>query len=274
MQGPFTLHPNAKINIGLNILRKRKDGFHDISSIFFPVPLQDHLTFHPAENFQFKETGLGSGAGGEENLCVKAYQLLARDFTLPPVALELEKQIPAGAGLGGGSSDAAFTLKGFSSGAMLGLTKEALEGYAARLGSDCPFFIRNKPMVASGRGEVLTPVDIDLANWWLVLVVPELHISTAEAYAGVEPGKPGFDLQHLPELPVEHWREVLHNDFEKHLFQKHPELAQIKDELYSRGATYAQMSGSGSTIFGLFREKPGLPQEWQQQMRLLWMKEL
>lgn len=269
--------PNPKLNLGLAVLHKREDGYHDLESLFIPWHgLHDVLEIVPAAETSIRLYGLDLGEGGEggDNLCVRAWALLHEAFGIPPVAIYLWKGIPAGAGLGGGSADAAFTLRMLSEMFGLGLSDELLASLAARLGSDCAFFVYNRPMVASGRGEVLVPYEIDVAKFRIEVVTPPVHVSTREAYAGVTPRYPvgaGYDgasapaspscpalTGHLPSLrealsrPVDEWREVLVNDFEPSVFAAHPELARIKADLYARGARYASLSGSGSAIFGLF----------------------
>ena len=254
--------PNCKINIGLNILRKRNDGFHDIETVFYPVQLCDILEIveRPANNNLpvFHNTGLIIDSPVEKNLCVKAYRLLQADFNLPVVVMHLHKIIPFGAGLGGGSSDAAYVITSLNKIFSLGLSAEKMCDYAAKIGSDCAFFINSMPSVAEGRGEILEKIDLNLSGFQILLIKPEIHISTAEAYSGVIPEIPKSKLKDVIKLPIEHWKDFVFNDFEKNLFIKHPRLAQIKNKLYEIGAVYAAMSGSGSTIYGLFRDKTDL----------------
>ena len=262
--------PNPKLNLGLHILRKRDDGYHDLESLFIPWHgLHDVLEIVPAAAPEMHLYGLSLGEGGDggDNLCMRAWQLLHECFGIPPVAIHLWKGIPAGAGLGGGSADAAFTLRMLSEMFGLGLSDETLASLAARLGSDCAFFIYNRPMVASGRGEVLVPYEVDVTNFRIEVVTPPVHVSTREAYAGVTPregsvpagasrtGSPirsDLSLREALSRPVDEWRDVLVNDFEHSVFAAHPELARIKADLYARGARYASLSGSGSAIFALF----------------------
>ena len=247
--------PNPKLNLGLHILRKRPDGYHDLESLFIPWHgLHDVLEIIPAAAPEMHLYGLSLGEGGDggDNLCMRAWQLLHECYGIPPVAIHLWKGIPAGAGLGGGSADAAFTLRMLSEMFGLGLSDELLASLAARLGSDCAFFVYNRPMVASGRGEILVPYEIDVTKFRIEVVTPPVHVSTREAYAGVTPREPAISLREALSRPLDEWREVLVNDFEPSVFAAHPELARIKADLYARGARYASLSGSGSAIFGLF----------------------
>ena len=200
-------------------------------------------------------TGADFGGNTKENLVFKAYKLLQKDFQLPPITIHLHKIIPSGAGLGGGSADAAFMLNSLNSYFDLYLDEELMEDYAAQLGSDCPFFIKNEPQIATGRGEILTPIDIDLKGWYLTLVKPEFSVPTAKAYAGVQPQQPEHSLVEIIRQPVNSWKEILKNDFEESVFAQYPEIRRIKEQLYELGAAYASMSGSGSSVFAL-SEKP------------------
>ncbi len=250
--------PNPKLNLGLHILRKRPDGYHDLESLFIPWHgLHDVLEIVPAAEPEMHLYGIELEGSAEDNLCMRAWQLLHECYGIPPVAIHLWKGIPAGAGLGGGSADAAFTLRMLSEMFGLGLSDEMLASLAARLGSDCAFFVYNRPMVASGRGEVLVPYEIDVTKFRIEVTNPGIHVSTREAYAGVLPresfsSQAGLSLREALSRPVDEWREVLVNDFEPSVFAAHPELTRIKADLYARGARYASMSGSGSAIFGLF----------------------
>jgi len=250
--------PNAKINLGLHILSRRTDGFHNIESVLFPISLSDALEVleAPDRKFSFTSSGLQIPSDGKPNLCERAFWLLHNEFRIPEVTLHLHKVIPAGSGLGGGSADAAFTLKMLNQAFSLKLDHSGLETMAAKLGSDCPFFIRNEPMLASGRGEILKPVSLSLKGLHLLLIRPQVHISTAQAYTGVVPQGPRKALHEIVAQPIESWKEELKNDFEKSLFLKYPLLGKIKIKLYENGALYAAMSGSGSTLFGLFESKP------------------
>lgn len=248
--------PNAKINIGLNIVGKRPDGFHDIVSCFYPVGWADALEVLRANTLSFTLSGLPIPGDENANLCLRAYKLLATDFDLPPVSIHLLKAVPIGAGLGGGSADAAFTIKALNQLFSLDLSTEKQQNYARSLGSDCAFFIENKPMYCFGKGDQFEEIALRLTGKWIMLVNPGLHISTAEAYAGVKPQTPVEDLRQLLQRPIEHWRDFVKNDFEKNLFKKHSILPQIKEKLYELGAQYASMSGSGSTVYGIFDHEP------------------
>jgi 4-diphosphocytidyl-2-C-methyl-D-erythritol kinase len=257
------LFPNCKINLGLNIIRKRDDGFHDLETVFYPLPLNDALEavslgIDAGEpRIHFTSSGLEIKAQPEANLCVKAYHLLKKDFPdLPSVHLHLHKAIPIGAGLGGGSADGAFTLLLLNKLFQLNLTIEQLSGYAVQLGSDCPFFLHNKPCYATGRGELLQEIQLDLSAYKFVIVNPGIHISTAEAFSGMIPGTPQLPVMDTLRQPVTKWRGSLVNDFEISVAKRYPEIAAIKEQLYANGALYASMTGSGSTVYGLFeREK-------------------
>jgi len=247
--------PNCKINIGLNILGKRTDGYHNLETIFYPLPLYDVLeviqhsnTGQPCELFF---TGIAIEGNPEDNLCAKAYHLLKKDHPqLPPVKIYLHKTIPAGAGLGGGSADGAFMLGLLNDKFQLHLSQEKLLSYALKLGSDCPFFIVNKPCFAEQRGEVLEPVTLDLRGYKLLLVNPGIHVSTGWAFSQVNYSS--NDLKNTINEPVEHWRQLITNNFEEPVFKKFPKAAAIKNQLYTYGACYASMSGSGSTVYGIF----------------------
>ena len=245
--------PNAKINLGLQVTEKLPNGYHAINTCFYPVPWCDLLEIVPAQKTTFDTSGIKIPGNPKENLCVKAYQLLKKDFQLPEVSIYLHKLIPMGAGLGGGSADAAFMLKLISEEFKLFLDDPVLEMYAAQLGSDCPFFIQNNPSFATGTGTDLSPISLNLKGCHLLLVYPNLHISTQEAYAGILPSPAKVDLKKLVvSKDFSNWKEALTNDFETSVFPKYPLLESIKDQLYKMGALYASMSGSGATMFGLF----------------------
>lgn len=247
------VYPNAKINLGLNVVAKRPDGYHDIETAFYPIPLQDALEVADAPTFRFRMAGTPLDCPAGDNLVIKVLQMVEQDFKLPELDIFLYKHIPSGAGLGGGSSDAAFMLMLLNERFGLGLTKEEMKARLATLGADCPFFVENRPMLATGIGDVMTPIDLSLAGWTLVLVKPDIAVSTAEAYAGVKPQKPATPIAEILKLPVEQWQGRLCNDFEESVFARHPEIAATRDLLLDLGATYAAMSGSGSTVFGLFK---------------------
>ncbi|PRD56381.1 4-(cytidine 5'-diphospho)-2-C-methyl-D-erythritol kinase [Sphingobacterium gobiense] len=245
---------NAKINIGLNIVGKRADGYHFLESVFYPFPLYDIIEItssEPATKTTLEITGLALPVE-DNNLCLRAYHLLAEKFKIPPVHIHLHKQIPYGAGLGGGSSDGAFVLKMLNEKFDIGLSTLQLENEAAKLGADCPFFIQNKPCYAEGIGTDLSPVPIDLSDRFLVLVKPSVNISTAEAYQQVVPHPAKDDLKEVLHLPVQDWKFYVKNDFEEGVFDKYPLIREIKLALYAQGAMYASMSGSGSAVYGIF----------------------
>lgn len=253
----------AKINIGLHITERRPDGFHNLQSVMYPVDLCDILEIRPSETgnqgLYFSRSGIPSGEKPGDNLCEKAYEIMAREVRLPPVEIHLHKQIPVGAGLGGGSSNAAATLKGLNQLSDHPLSQEELHKLALSIGSDCPFFLHHGAMMMEGRGEILTPVSVNLDRLYLVLLFPKLHISTAEAYAEVIPELPGVHLGQTVSKPVVEWRGKVVNDFEKGIFRRYPELEILKMELMDAGAMYASLSGSGSSLFGIFTGSPDLP---------------
>lgn len=250
--------PNCKINLGLHVVHKRSDGYHDLQTVFYPLPLRDVLEVIKESATGNRQSainisGLSVQGNIEDNLCIKAYRLLQKDFPqLPPVQFYLHKAIPMGAGLGGGSADGAFTLLLLNEKFQLELTTEKLLEYAGQLGSDCPFFIINKPCLATGRGELLQPLSLDLSAYSFVLVHPGIHISTNWAFAQLTPAVPAQSIKEIIQLPIQQWKERLVNDFEKPVFVHYPELAGIKQQLYDAGAIYAAMSGSGSSFFGIF----------------------
>ncbi len=256
----MVIYPNAKINIGLNIIAKRPDGFHEIESLMYPIPLRDEISVAKAEaggeKFSFAQTGIRIDGDVKDNLVYKAYALLDKDFSLPPVRVEMQKIIPFGGGLGGGSADCSFTLLALSQLCDLGLSESALEVYAGRLGSDCPFFVQNKPAIARGRGELLHPFPINLQGKFIVLVVPPVHVSTPVAYSRVKPQKPSFHLEEQLAKPMETWKETLKNDFEASVYAYYPQIADVKERLYQAGAVYASLSGSGASTYGLFDAPP------------------
>lgn len=250
--------PNCKINLGLYILQKRTDGFHDLETIFYPVPLQDALEIiqnpspHSGE-IEFSTSGLQIDTS--ENICVKAYQILKKEFPhLPSIKMHLHKTIPLGAGLGGGSSDGAFTLILLNRKFNLELSEQQLIDYALQLGSDCPFFIKNKPCYAIGRGEILEAIDLNFNNYKIVLVNPKIHINTGWAFSKIKPNNSRTSLKEIIQQPIMQWKDVLKNDFEEIVFDEYPEIKNIKEKLYQQGAVYSSMSGSGSTVYGLFEK--------------------
>lgn len=250
--------PACKINIGLQLTERRPDGFHNLLSAFYPVGWSDALELIAAPTFGFSSSGLpipGMDTSAN-NLCVRAYDLLRADHDLPPVQMHLHKLVPIGAGLGGGSADAAATLNLLDTVFALNLTIEQREAYARQLGSDCAFFVQHRPQYCVEKGDVFEEINLDLTGYFILLVYPNLAISTAEAYAGVTPRIPNLPLRTLLEAPIETWRGRVHNDFEDSLFPKYPVLAGIKQQLYELGAVYASMSGSGSTVYGIFSAPP------------------
>jgi 4-diphosphocytidyl-2-C-methyl-D-erythritol kinase len=250
--------PNSKINLGLNIVGKRPDGFHNIETIFYPAPFCDALEIIPAADgfFHCQTTGLTIPGRTEDNLCVKAFCLLQPEFRLPGVRMHLHKVIPMGSGLGGGSSDGAFTLKMLNELFDLGLNDERLMNYARLLGSDCAFFIENQPRFAFEKGERFKPVTVDLSGLFLAIIVPDVQVVTADAYRMVIPELPRLSLAEVIHLPAEDWKDNVVNDFEKTVFERHPVIRRIKEKMYDAGAVYASMSGSGSAVFGLFENSP------------------
>ncbi len=255
------LFPNAKINIGLNIINKRTDGFHNLETVMVPVKLTDILTLHKWKGSietktRFTATGIVVGGNPENNLVIKAYHLMDKHFHLPAIDIHLHKSIPFGAGMGGGSADGAFMLKGLNQMFQLSLNDEQLEEFAAQLGSDCPFFIKNIPALATGRGELLKPIPMALSGYWLAIVIPAVEVSTKEAYAGVTPRVPDYKLEKVINDSVLTWRNIIVNDFELSVFEQKPEISMVKEMLYKLGALYASMSGSGAASYGIFQAKP------------------
>lgn len=248
--------PNAKINLGLHVTERRPDGYHNLETYFYPIRLADALEILPSDEFRFQSSGIRMEGGAEKNLVVKAYRLLQNDFHLPMVKIYLHKVIPIAAGLGGGSSDAAFTLVMLNTIFNIGLSQQQLEKYAGLLGADCPFFIGNIPSLATGKGDQLEPLKMDLSGFQPVIVKPPVSVNTAAAYQGITPKYPDIPLRDIMNQSVENWKDSLHNDFENSVFEQFPQIAAIKQTLYECGATYASMSGSGSAVFGLFRQLP------------------
>jgi 4-diphosphocytidyl-2-C-methyl-D-erythritol kinase len=253
--------PNCKINLGLHVIEKRADGFHNIETVFYPVRWEDMLEVLPDDP---KKSGVSFFSGGikipgeaKDNLCVKAYELISKDYPMPAVKVFLQKIIPIGAGLGGGSSDAAFFIKALNEIFELNLAWGELHHYAKQLGADCSFFITNRPVLAEGKGDQLESINISLAGKNILIVYPGIQVNTGDAYAGISPRKPEIPLEEIIlKNPAESWKNVLVNDFEKTVFQKFPAIKTLKEKMYSCGAVYAAMSGSGSAVFGIFDEKP------------------
>lgn len=267
--------PNAKINLGLYITGKRDDGFHNLESIFLPITWTDVLEIIPSEKFQFEQTGISIPDDGKPNLCEQAYLLLKNDFDLPPVHIHLHKIIPIGAGLGGGSADASFTLKTLNQLFDLKLTSDNLENYARQLGSDCAFFIENEIKYCYEKGDQFQEFDkVDfLKNKFWVVIYPNIHIATKMAYQGIQNYSQEDSLLSIFEKPIEDWTNILKNDFERNLLKEFPILKSIKTQLYELGAIYASMTGSGSTIFGIFEEEIDLKNDFQSDF-VLWQGKL
>jgi 4-diphosphocytidyl-2-C-methyl-D-erythritol kinase len=260
--------PNAKINLGLNVIEKRNDGFHNIESVFYPVQWCDVLEIvedrsqksevgnrKSDDEIIFSATGLSIDGEVKNNLCVKAIQLLKKDFQIPDIKMHLHKIIPMGAGLGGGSSDAAFTLKLLTEYFHWNLSSGDLKNYAKQIGSDCSFFIDNVPAFASGRGEILEKIDLDLKEYFILIVKPDVHVSTAEAYNMVKPAMPQKSIKEIIRLPFAEWKTFLKNDFEEYVFENFAIIGEIKRNMYQQGALYSSMSGSGSAVYGIFEKK-------------------
>lgn len=255
----MTTYPNCKINLGLHVVGRRADGYHNLETIFLPVlDLCDELEIVENDTLQMVQEGIVLDNAPEDNLCTRAWRLLHDEFNIPPVSIRLKKNIPFGAGLGGGSSDAAFTLKMLNDMFSLGLNDNALEQRAARLGADCAFFIRNKAAYATGIGDVLEPLELDMTAYRIVIEIPEgEHVSTKEAYGGLKRdlfGEPRPDLREAVRRPIGEWRQLIVNDFETSVFPTHPAIAALKEDMYVRGALYASMTGSGAAVFGIFEK--------------------
>lgn len=255
--------PNGKINLGLNITEKRPDGYHNLETVFYPIPIEDaleiNLLHEGSRKYCLHQAGIEIAGEAENNLVVKAYKLLDELFDLPPVDIHLFKHIPSGAGLGGGSADAAFMLKLLNEKFNLALSIESMEDYASRLGADCAFFIRNAPTYAEGIGNVFSPVSLSLKGYQLWLVKPDIFVSTRDAFSQIKPHRPERPLKETIQLPVEEWRNCMVNDFEESVFPQFPAIREIKEEMYRQGAVYASMSGSGSSVYGIFKPNAPLP---------------
>ena len=259
--------PPCKINLGLNVTSKRQDGFHEITTCFYPVPWTDVLEIVPSRSFSFATSGVDIPGASADNLCVRAYTLLKKDFNLKPVSIYLLKIVPIGAGLGGGSADGAFTLKILNELFELGLSLPQLSQYAAQLGSDCAFFTDARPKLGKGRGEVLSPLSLSLAGRYIAIVKPQVHVSTAEAFAAITPRNPDTNLKEVLEnYPIDRWKDLVKNDFEHELFRRFPIIEAIKQKLYACGAVFASMSGSGSAVFGIFDHEIDLKKEFPDQV--------
>lgn len=256
----MTSFPIAKINLGLNVVERRPDGYHNLETVFYPVYISDALEVTPMDpqfpspyDCDLKVTNINIEGDEQRNLVVRAYQLLKQDFPqLPRIHAHLYKAIPTQAGMGGGSSDCAYMIRLLNEQFQLGLTQQQMISYAARLGADCAFFILSRPAYAEGIGEQLIPIDLDLSNYWIAVVRPDIPVSTKEAFSLIRPHRPQKNCREVVMQPVETWRDSLVNDFEQSVFALHPEIGNIKEQLYQLGAVYAAMSGSGSAVFGLF----------------------
>ena len=251
--------PNCKINLGLNIIAKRTDGYHDLETVFYPLQLKDAVEIIQSEITNLSISGLPVDGNATDNLCIKAYHLLKNDFPdLPPVNIHLHKIIPLGAGLGGGSSDGAFMLKLINDKFNLQLSSDELLTYAKQLGSDCPFFILNKSSYATGRGENLEEINLNLTGYKIIIIYPEIQINTGWAFSNIKPVIPAKSIKEIIKQSVSTWKEELKNDFETPVFSKYPEIKKIKDNLYNAGALYSSMSGSGSSVFGIFNSSSSI----------------
>ncbi len=266
--------PNAKINIGLSITEKRQDGYHNLETLFYPTKLCDILEIledkDNQEQFSWSSSGIELDSTPKNNLCIKALNLLKKDFKIPPVKIHLHKVIPFGAGLGGGSADAAFTLTTLNKMFKLNLSKIQLMEYAVQIGADCPFFILNEPCIATGIGEILSPFPINLKDKFLLLIKPDIAISTPEAYKGISPKIQKKPLAQKLNTPITDWKKNIINDFEKSVIPNHPKIEEIKNTLYNSGAEYASMTGSGAAVFGIFNDKINIKFEdcfvWQERL--------
>lgn len=253
------VNPCCKINLGLYIIEKREDGYHNLETVFYPIPLCDNLEVKTLEHsnapFLLQTVGPKLQGTPEDNLIIKVYKQLEKDFDLPQLDILLHKKIPTGAGLGGGSSDAAYMMCLLNEQYGLGLKEKEMQRRISKLGADCAFFITPQPTYATGIGDILTPINLSLKGWVLVLIKPQYSVSTREAYSRIEPRKPTIDLRQALTSPIEEWKNLVFNDFEKSVFISHPSIEAIKDTLYDMGAVFALMSGSGSAVFGLFKNK-------------------
>ncbi len=250
-------YPPAKINLGLHVLHKRDDGYHEIETCMVTIPWFDILEITFSETFEFVQSGNVIPSSLEDNLCFKAYNALKSKYLIPNLRIHLRKQLPMGAGLGGGSADAAYVLKGINELCGFNISNDELRNIAAALGSDCPFFIENEPQLAKGRGELLSSLSLDLSGYWIKVINPGIHVSTKDAYDGVLlSNELKQSISAILEKDISLWKSELKNDFEKSVFKIHPQLENLKDELYGEGAVYAAMSGSGSTIFGIYNHQP------------------
>ena len=251
--------PNAKINLGLNIVSKREDDYHNIETVFYPIGLKDALEVLPSqtnEAYTLFSSGIDVGANSDSNLVIKALTMLRAERNIPNIDIHLLKTIPSGAGLGGGSSDGAFLLNLLNDTYSLGFNNDELHKFAVKLGADCAFFLKNKPAFATGIGDKLEEIELSLDHYYMVVVKPNIFVSTKDAYSEIVPKQPNMSLKEIVKLPIKDWRNYMHNDFETSIFKKHPAIAAIKETLYNKGALYASMSGSGTSVYGFFDEKP------------------
>ena len=251
--------PNAKLNLGLNIISKRDDGYHNIETVFYPIALKDALEILPSQSgeaYRLFSSGIDIGSNSENNLVIKALNLMSTERDIPNIDIHLLKRIPSGAGLGGGSSDASFMLNLLNQTFSLNYTSNELHQFAVKLGADCAFFLRNRPVFASGIGQQMETINLSLKQYHIVVVKPNIWVSTKEAYSQIVPKQPKISLKEVVKLPIQEWRNYMHNDFETHIFKKHPAIAEIKQTLYNNGALYASMSGSGTSVYGFFLQKP------------------
>lgn len=252
--------PNAKINIGLNIINKRVDGYHNLETIFYPVMIKDVLEVVEAKELSFTSSGIPIPGEQDGNICLKAYKLLSRDIKLPLIHIHLHKNIPIGAGLGGGSSDASFFIKLMNDKFALGLNRERMEAYASQLGADCAFFIQNEPVFAFEKGDRFVNIQLDLGKYFIILVMPDIHVPTSAAFNDIVPSVPVKGLQDLIKNDITSWKESITNDFEASILRLYPQIGSIKESLYESGAIYASMSGSGSSVYGIFGAPLKLPE--------------
>ena len=250
---------NAKINLGLFLTEKRADGYHNLQTVFYPIKIHDVVELVDAYETSMLIKGIEIPGDATDNICLKAFQTLQKDFNLPHQQIVLLKNIPVGAGLGGGSADAAFLIKLINQKFELGLTEEQMEAYARPLGADCAFFIKNKPTYAFAKGDEFEDLSVDLSKYYLVLVKPPVHVSTAQAYSNINVKQPSTSLKDLIHLPLQDWQAHIFNDFEPSVFAKYPQIDEIKTKLYQAGAKFALMSGSGSSVFAIFEKEVKLP---------------
>ncbi len=255
--------PNCKINLGLKVKEKRTDGYHEIESLILPTKLCDALEIIESPKVSFTFSGISIDGDFKDNLIYKAYLLLKEKYSIPAIAVHLHKAIPAQAGLGGGSADASFMLKLLNDYFELNLSYEDLKTLSLQLGSDCPFFIKNTPSFISGRGDILEETKLDLNGYYIAIVKPNVHINTGEAYNNIIRSKSSFDIKTIINAPLSSWKELVFNDFENYAFSKHFVIRSLKNKLYDNGAIYASMSGSGSAVYGIFEESPGLKSEFR-----------